>query len=210
MITFRRLLGPVALTLAGAALPLLAACGGSGTAPAVSTVVPAAQTAVPAAQTAAAPAVQTAAPAIQTAAPAVQTAAAPATKALASPSPAAKTAGSPSPSAGTTILVKQDPTLGRFLTDGSGRTLYKFARDTTPNTSACVDNCLQAWPPLLAPTGALTAPAGVTGTLAAFARPDGSRQVSYNGVPLYYYASDTQPGDVKGNGVGGNWAIVAP
>ena len=39
-------------------------------------------------------------------------------------------------------------------------------------------------------------------------RPDGKTQVTYNGHPLYYFASDTAAGDAKGNGYGGIWFIA--
>ena len=51
---------------------------------------------------------------------------------------------------------------------------------------------------------------GVPGTLSTFARPDGSMQVAYNGIPLYYFAKDTKAGDVTGQGVGGKWFVASP
>jgi predicted lipoprotein with Yx(FWY)xxD motif len=41
-------------------------------------------------------------------------------------------------------------------------------------------------------------------------RPDGSKQITYNGIPLYYYVRDTKPGDTTGQGVGNLWKVVAP
>jgi len=35
-------------------------------------------------------------------------------------------------------------------------------------------------------------------------------QVTYNGIPLYYYSKDTKPGDTTGEGVGGIWHVVKP
>lgn len=49
--------------------------------------------------------------------------------------------------------------------------------------------------------------------LTAVERPDGNRQVAYNGMPLYYYSKDTGPGDTKGQdieGFGAEWYLVAP
>jgi predicted lipoprotein with Yx(FWY)xxD motif len=42
--------------------------------------------------------------------------------------------------------------------------------------------------------------AGVSGTLATTARPDGAHQITYNGAPLYTFALDTAPDQTKGNG----------
>ena len=39
---------------------------------------------------------------------------------------------------------------------------------------------------------------------------DGTRMVTYNDMPLYYFAKDTKPGDTNGQGVGGFWFVVSP
>jgi predicted lipoprotein with Yx(FWY)xxD motif len=107
-----------------------------------------------------------------------------------------------------TVLVRNDPQLGNILTDPKGMTLYLYTKDT-PNTSNCYDQCATAWPPLY-DNGNLTLPAGVGGTLGTTTRTDGKKQVTYNGIPLYYYAKDTKPGDTTGQNVGGVWFVVAP
>jgi predicted lipoprotein with Yx(FWY)xxD motif len=51
----------------------------------------------------------------------------------------------------------------------------------------------------------------VTGQLTTITRPDGSRQATYDGHPLYTYSADTAPGQAKGNGInvnGGVWHEV--
>jgi hypothetical protein len=58
--------------------------------------------------------------------------------------------------------------------------------------------------------GTLMACAGVTGTLATFFRRDGSSQISPNGDPLSCFPVDTCPGDINGNGVGGNRVAACP
>jgi predicted lipoprotein with Yx(FWY)xxD motif len=148
---------------------------------------------------------------------ACSSAASPSTSSAASSSaapstPASASAGaSASAAAGVTLAVAEDATLGKFLTGDAGKTLYTFTNDTEANKSTCLDQCIANWPPLLAPAGAVpAAPTGVTGTFAAFARPDGAMQVSYNGKPLYYYSKDTKAGDTTGQGVGGKWFVAAP
>jgi predicted lipoprotein with Yx(FWY)xxD motif len=93
--------------------------------------------------------------------------------------------------------------------DSLGHTLYRFDLDAR-NTSNCSGGCAQAWPPLLLPIGNPTGPPGLPGILAIITRADGGRQVTYNGLPLYTYAQDIQPGDTNGEGVGGVWHVVHP
>jgi predicted lipoprotein with Yx(FWY)xxD motif len=70
---------------------------------------------------------------------------------------------------------------------------------------------LAAWPPLVVPAGGTaTAGPGVTGTVGAFTRADnGTTQVTYKGLPLYLWKSDTKPGDVTGQGIGG-FSVAKP
>ena len=94
-----------------------------------------------------------------------------------------------------------------MLTDAEGYTLYWFGPDTA-RRSACQGGCARTWPPV---TGPATWGAGVTGTIGAIARPDGSLQATYDGHPLYTTTADTGPGQTKGNGVwshGGEWHEV--
>lgn len=109
-----------------------------------------------------------------------------------------------------TVQVADDAVLGKFLTDGQGMTLYMFAKDT-PNVSNCYDQCAVNWPPLLVGEGeAPSAGAGVTGQLGVIERTDGTRQVTYNDMPLYYFAGDSKPGDTNGHNVKGVWFVVHP
>jgi predicted lipoprotein with Yx(FWY)xxD motif len=135
-----------------------------------------------------------------------------ATAAPAAPSTAPSTAASASAAGGATLAIGETPALGKFLTGADGKTLYIFKADTTANQSTCVDACLANWPPLVA-TGATApaAPAGASGTLATFARADGTMQVSYNGQPLYYFKNDAKAGDTNGQGLaGGKWVVATP
>lgn len=97
-----------------------------------------------------------------------------------------------------------DSDYGTILVDGDGMTLYAFA-DGLDCTAACLEN----WPALLVeadvtPTGAT----GVTGDLDVAERADGTMQVTYNDIPLYYYAEDAAAGDTNGQGVGERWYVV--
>ncbi len=99
--------------------------------------------------------------------------------------------------------------LGTYLVGPDGMTLYYFTRDVTPGVSVCVGPCLEAWPPLLVRDGQeLVAGEGVTGTLGAVPREDGSMQATHRGRPLYHWQADTEPGQTTGQGVNGVWFVA--
>ncbi len=123
-------------------------------------------------------------------------------------SPAPSSVSAPSGTA-TPVMVAQNARLGAMLTDAQGMTLYLRKSDPSGGSS-CTGGCATTWPPLTIASGALTLPDGATGTLATFARDDGSQQVSYNGMALYYYSGDKAPGDTNGQGLNNNWYVVAP
>lgn len=107
------------------------------------------------------------------------------------------------------VQVAQDAANGAILTDAAGMTLYLFTPDTTAGESACYDDCAGNWPPL-APAEEMALPEGVPGELGTIERTDGTQQVTYNDIPLYYYAADQAAGEVNGQGRGGRWFIVHP
>ncbi len=107
------------------------------------------------------------------------------------------------------INVGQNATLGSFLVDSKGMTLYLYTKDT-PNTSNCYGGCAGYWPPLLT-SGTPVAGPGVTASLLGTTkRTDGTTQVTYNGWPLYYYVSDKAAGDTTGENVQGVWFVITP
>ena len=99
---------------------------------------------------------------------------------------------------------------GRVLFDGRGFALYAFTRDRA-GASRCRGACAAAWPPYIL-RGAGHAGAGARRSLIATTRrADGSRQVTYAGRPLYYYAGDRKPGQILCQNVrefGGLWLVV--
>jgi predicted lipoprotein with Yx(FWY)xxD motif len=133
------------------------------------------------------------------------------TAVTASPPTAAATA-SPTQAAAATVEAKPVGTLGTVLVAGSnGMTVYVFTKDTKDSgTSACTGQCIATWPALTVPAGGTPiAGAGITGTLGTITRPDdASLQVTYDGLPLYFFKNDKAPGDA--NGVYENWEAVKP
>ena len=119
-------------------------------------------------------------------------------------SPASSAAASSPAASGGTALTARSIGGQQVLTNSAGLTLYWFVPDTS-TTSKCTGSCATYWPPV---TGPATAGSGVTGTLGTITRSDGTKQVTYDGHPLYTYAGDTAPGQAKGNGLnasGGLW-----
>jgi len=106
------------------------------------------------------------------------------------------------------ILVSSSPALGSFLVDWRGMTLYVFRSDEV-GKSNCYGQCAVNWPPLLA-GGQPVIAEGVTGAIDTIERSDGTRQVTYDGMPLYYFVDDNASGDTNGQGVGGVWFVVSP
>jgi predicted lipoprotein with Yx(FWY)xxD motif len=130
--------------------------------------------------------------------------ASPAPSVASAPPPAASEAP---PAAAATVTVSSGA-LGDLLVGPEGKTLYLFTPDSA-NTTTCVDSCAENWPALVVAAGETpTGGEGVSGTLSTFARPDGSLQVAYNGIPLYYFAGDNAAGDTNGQGVGDKWFVV--
>ena len=129
----------------------------------------------------------------------------------ASSAPASAQASAAASAAGTVYEVKavQDPKLGSYLTGEDGKTLYVFTKDS-PGKSACTGQCATNWPPFTLDTGeTVKAGDGVTGTFSTITRDDGKNQVTYAGLPLYYFAKDTKAGDTTGQGVGGVWFVAS-
>lgn len=109
---------------------------------------------------------------------------------------------------GFTVQVTTHPEYGVILTDDEGMTLYLFTQDSE-GESTCYDDCAEAWPPLTV-EGSVSVPDGLPGEVGTTERRDGSMQVTYNGMPLYYFANDQQPGDATGQGANDVWFVVHP
>ena len=131
-------------------------------------------------------------------------------KKAASNSGAGGSTGSTGSSGSVTVSSKSVSGVGDVLVDTKGMTLY-YLKTETPGKIMCTGGCATAWPPLLLPSGvtAATAGSGVDASkLGTITRPDGGTQVTYNGMPLYLFASDTSAGQATGQGVAGFFAVT--
>ncbi|MEV8504224.1 hypothetical protein AB0368_05235 [Actinoplanes sp. NPDC051475] len=102
--------------------------------------------------------------------------------------------------------------IGTYVTDGAGRTLYRFDKDDNkPPKATCNGDCAKAWPPLLIKSPGKIFPKGIDPKILGYVeRADGHCQVTINGWPVYYFAKDEKPGDILGQGVNGTWFAVNP
>ena len=99
---------------------------------------------------------------------------------------------------------------GEIVVDGKGMSVYYFTRDVKDSgKSNCTGDCLVAWPPVLT-TNETPKVEGVTGKVGTIDTPDGKKQVTVEGMPVYLWEKDKAPGDVTGQGVGNVWYLVAP
>ncbi len=126
--------------------------------------------------------------------------------------PAASSAANGATASGPAVVATADGTMGAFLTDGAGRTLYLWLGDPS-STSLCTGQCATYWPPLLT-SGTPTANGMADSKLLATSkRADGTTQVTYAGHPVYYYSGDKTAGATSGQGVnafGYLWWVVSP
>ena len=98
--------------------------------------------------------------------------------------------------------------LGRILVNAQGRTLYLYMKDRG-TTSACSRRCSQVWPPATV-SGVPTAGPGVEAAKLTTTRgADNTRQLVYNGHPLYTLTADVRPGQINGEGFLGTWYVIS-
>jgi predicted lipoprotein with Yx(FWY)xxD motif len=122
--------------------------------------------------------------------------------------PTATTAagGATTAPAGNVTVAVATTKLGKVLVNSEGMTLYVYDKDPGNGTSKCTGPCLQVWPALTVtgtPTFGPGTPAATAFTVSA------AHQLVVNGKPLYTFASDTAPGDVKGQDVGDFYVVGA-
>ncbi len=109
-----------------------------------------------------------------------------------------------------TVAAAENPTLGNILVGPTGMTLYMYTKDTA-DTSTCVDKCAESWPPLTVDSADKFVPGvNLPGKFGTTKRTDGKLQVTYNGMPLYYWKDDKAIGDATGENVGKVWFTVVP
>jgi predicted lipoprotein with Yx(FWY)xxD motif len=124
------------------------------------------------------------------------------------PTTTTATTTSSSSSTAYTVNTASSSSIGNYLVNGTGFTLYYFSADTPGSgTSACTGACTGVWPAFY--TANLTLPSGLSSSnFGTITTSNGSKQLTYDGWPLYYYAADSASGQTNGQGInsyGGLW-----
>jgi len=106
------------------------------------------------------------------------------------------------------VVLKARKVGGRTIAvTAGGFTVYHLKGDR--RGEGCTGACRQVWPIVVAPANVkLVGGRGVRGKIGAVTRPDGRRQLTFRGHPLYRYNLDSRPGQARGNGAAGVWFVL--
>ena len=104
------------------------------------------------------------------------------------------------------VYLKESSSLGKYLADEKGMTLYFFTKDIM-GESMCTEGCLDNWP--IYYNADMAVGEGIEKSdFATITRADGKMQNSYKGWPLYYFINDIDMGDTNGEAVNGVWFVA--
>jgi len=111
------------------------------------------------------------------------------------------------------VVVSKHDKQGVILAAGPKKlTVYMYEGDKG-SSSSCTGECASVWPPVTSAGAATTGGSAVAADLGTTTRPDGTKQVTYKGHPLYFYAKDGDSGDAYGQGIksfGASWYVITP
>ncbi|WP_199624762.1 plastocyanin/azurin family copper-binding protein [Paenibacillus alkalitolerans] len=106
------------------------------------------------------------------------------------------------------VMIGTSTTLGNYLTDDYGRTLYYFNKDT-PKTSVCEGKCITNWPVYTSAGGSVPTTLK-SADFGEITRSDGNGQSTFKDYPLYYFVQDKSRGETKGQDVNQVWFVIDP
>ena len=111
------------------------------------------------------------------------------------------------PAKGTTVLIVEHSKLGWVLaTAKDGLVVYTYTGDTKGGSPTCTGPCASVWPALTGIPMVSTADT-LPGTLGTVTMPNGAKQITYNGYPLYLLKG-AGPFSTKGQGLEGKWHVI--
>ncbi|MFC0527405.1 hypothetical protein [Phytohabitans kaempferiae] len=106
-------------------------------------------------------------------------------------------------------LAEVDGLSPAVVVNAKGRTIYRFEKDdNSPSRTTCVETCAQTWEPVLAPNGVQVGEGIDGGLVGIVKRPDGGRQLTLKGWPLYYFHKDLKLGQIAGHGTKDQWFAI--
>jgi predicted lipoprotein with Yx(FWY)xxD motif len=110
------------------------------------------------------------------------------------------------PAAGTTVMIVQKSSIGYVLAEANHQVVYTYSKDKKGGKPTCTGACAATWLPA---TGTPQAgPADVfSGQFGLVTRANGTKQITYNGLPLYLLKGAAGMA-TTGNGQGGVWHVV--
>ena len=107
-----------------------------------------------------------------------------------------------------TVNIMHSATLGDYLVDSNGMTLYWTTADA-PGVSNVSGTNISIWPVFY--TATISVPPSLNASdFGSITRSDGTMQTTYKDWPLYYFHNDTAAGQTNGQGVIGRWSVVNP
>lgn len=109
------------------------------------------------------------------------------------------------------IEIQNSSSLGSYLSNGTGWTLYVFTKDTPySGNSSCYNTCATFWQAFLGNGSSLVLPTGMNASaFGTITRTGGALQVTFDGWPLYYYSGDNAAGQTNGQGKQGTWFVAS-
>ena len=115
-----------------------------------------------------------------------------------------------SAAAGGATLKTASTSLGTVVVDSAGKTVYFFDKDTkNSGKSACTGGCAGLWPAVTTTSSSPTV-TGVSGKVGTITRPDGTKQVTLDGHPLYTYSGDSGPAPSRARASWGSGGSLTP
>ncbi len=111
------------------------------------------------------------------------------------------------PPPGSIVLHVQKSNVGWVLALGNGQVVYMYDKDTKGGTPACTGSCASIWLPVTGGNPVASPADKGLGTFGTVAAASGTKQITYNGMPLYTYKG-AKALTTTGNGVDGMWHVI--
>jgi predicted lipoprotein with Yx(FWY)xxD motif len=101
--------------------------------------------------------------------------------------------------------------MGEVIENEKGFVLYRFDGDSnSPSKTTCVGDCTKVFKPALTIDGKPTLKGVAADVVGTVTRPDGTKQLTVKGWPIYTYIGDKKAGTWKGQNVNGKWFVIKP